>query len=132
MKGSTKKFYLVASKNEANDKKYAYVITIRKGENAADILKAHAPEIAHICETKKEAAEIADRWNEIFKAHNVYALDIPEAEKDHNLRVCARCLAGIESREGAQVVRPIYIDEDDPQLCEWCESDASDILYEFI
>lgn len=51
------------------------------------------------------------------------------------LRVCARCLAAIESREGSQCARKIdynWCDDDDTCdfVCEWCGDDSTDILYE--
>lgn len=48
------------------------------------------------------------------------------------LRVCERCLMAIESREGQQITRKIYVDEDDPQKCDWCETDDNDVLYEIL
>lgn len=48
------------------------------------------------------------------------------------LCVCWRCLMGIESREGKQITREIYLDEDDPRPCDWCEDDTSDVLYEIL
>lgn len=51
------------------------------------------------------------------------------------LRVCARCLAAIESREGSQYAHKIdlnWCDDDDTCdfVCEWCGDDSTDILYE--
>lgn len=48
------------------------------------------------------------------------------------LCVCERCLMAIESREGSQVTRKIYLDEDDPRPCDWCEDDGNDVLYEIL
>jgi hypothetical protein len=48
------------------------------------------------------------------------------------LRVCERCLMAIESREGSQITRKIYVDEDNPQKCDWCEESDFDILYEIL
>lgn len=53
-------------------------------------------------------------------------------ENPQPLRVCPRCLMAIESREGRQFTRPIYLDDDEPARCEWCDDDISDILYEFL
>lgn len=50
---------------------------------------------------------------------------------EHNLRVCERCLMGIESREGSQPVRRLPVDEHDG-ICEWCENDGNETLYEFV
>lgn len=51
-----------------------------------------------------------------------------------NLRVCAHCLAAIQSREGYQPTVPIFVDEDDPlhSYCDWCGEFGFDTLYEFI
>ncbi len=48
------------------------------------------------------------------------------------LRVCWHCLLAIESREGAQYSRAVYVDEDDPEesFCEWCKDDGFSVLYE--
>jgi hypothetical protein len=48
------------------------------------------------------------------------------------LRVCYRCLMGIESHEGQQITRKIYLDDDDPTPCDWCEEDGNDVLYEIL
>lgn len=55
-------------------------------------------------------------------------------EQERQLRVCERCLAAIISREGNQVTRTIYVDEDDVDgsFCEWCCTDGHDKLYELI
>lgn len=49
------------------------------------------------------------------------------------LKVCDRCLAAIESREGKQATKTIYIDDDAPETestCSWCEESGFDILHE--
>ena len=48
------------------------------------------------------------------------------------LRVCSHCLMAIESREGNQVTRTIYLDDDDPAICEWCEEPHDGTLYELL
>lgn len=55
-----------------------------------------------------------------------------EPDEPAPLRVCERCLMAIESREGQQITRKIYVDEDDPQKCDWCETDDNGILYEIL
>lgn len=56
-----------------------------------------------------------------------------KVDEENNLKVCAHCLAAIESREGKQVTRTHYIDEDDTEAkCEWCEETEIDILYELL
>ena len=60
----------------------------------------------------------------------------PEAEPAPPLRVCLHCLQAIESREGQQITRKIYIDEDENPRCDWCEDTANeggfDALYEIL
>ena len=53
---------------------------------------------------------------------------------EHNLRVCLHCLMGIESREGKQFTKELWIDPDDSEnsMCEWCEETGYDTLYELI
>lgn len=56
-------------------------------------------------------------------------------ENTGNLRVCWRCLMGIEAHEGKQRTTKIFIDvEDEPEksVCEWCEEDGFEELYEFV
>lgn len=53
-------------------------------------------------------------------------------KEEHNLRVCYKCLMGIECHEGKQATIEIYVDDDEPEtVCEWCE-DWFDTLYELI
>lgn len=52
------------------------------------------------------------------------------AEEPSKLCVCERCLMAIESREGQQITRKIYLDDDDPRPCDWCEESDFDTLYE--
>lgn len=51
-------------------------------------------------------------------------------ETPPKLCVCSRCLMAIESHEGRQVTREIYLDDDDPRPCDWCEEDGFCVLYE--
>ncbi len=53
-------------------------------------------------------------------------------ENPPTLCVCERCLMAIESREGQQITRKIYLDEDDPRPCDWCEDTENDVLYEIL
>ena len=55
-------------------------------------------------------------------------------DDDSPLRVCKRCLMGIESHEGPQFTKHVWVDEDDPEdsKCEWCEEDGFDELYEIL
>lgn len=60
--------------------------------------------------------------------------NLDEEEYDHPLRLCRHCLMGIESHEGKQFTREIYVDEEDEEesKCEWCEETGFDTLYEFV
>lgn len=53
----------------------------------------------------------------------------PPAE-NKKLCVCERCLMAIESREGRQATLTIYLDDDDPRACDWCEESDFTTLYE--
>lgn len=50
--------------------------------------------------------------------------------KEHNLTVCERCLMGIECHEGNQATITRYFDDDG--VCEWCEEEGFDTLYELV
>lgn len=51
-----------------------------------------------------------------------------------NLKVCEHCLWAIESREGNQTTFKHYVDENDKveSMCDWCEENGFDTLYELI
>lgn len=56
-------------------------------------------------------------------------------EEIKRLLVCDRCLRAIESREGNQPTKTIYIDDDAPEeesRCTWCEECGFDVLYEIL
>ena len=53
-------------------------------------------------------------------------------EEPKKLCVCSRCLMAIESHEGQQITRKIYLDDDDARACDWCEEAHTDILYEIL
>ena len=56
-----------------------------------------------------------------------------EPEPAAPLRLCWRCLAGLECKEGPQSTIAIEWDEDDENddfRCDWCDSDMEDTLYE--
>ena len=49
------------------------------------------------------------------------------------MKVCDRCLAAIESREGKQLTVPLYKDEDSEDfVCDWCGEDMYDTLHEIL
>ena len=52
-------------------------------------------------------------------------------KEENNLRVCYRCLMGIECHEGKQATIEIYVDDDQDITCEWCE-ERFDTLYELV
>ena len=51
-----------------------------------------------------------------------------------NLMVCKHCLSAIESHEGKQATYTHYIDEENEtiSMCEWCEENGFNTLYELI
>lgn len=49
-----------------------------------------------------------------------------------NLKVCFRCLRGIECREGEQDVNEIPIDPSELVFCDWCKELAEDLLFELL
>ena len=53
-------------------------------------------------------------------------------ESKKTLRVCERCMLAIESREGNQYSKTVYVDEENPEEshCDWCDEDGFDMLYE--
>ena len=56
-------------------------------------------------------------------------------EKDLSLRVCEHCLMAIESHEGNQLTRHLYIDDDAPEdesRCDWCGEINNTELYELV
>ena len=66
-----KKIFVVFCVEEKN-KRYAYADTIKTGENLVyHINRAHCT-ICHVCETRKQADELANRWNEDYKANGTY------------------------------------------------------------
>lgn len=54
--------------------------------------------------------------------------------EERRLRVCEHCLWGIESHEGAQITKRLWIDIDEDEgedgKCDWCEETGFDVLYE--
>lgn len=57
-----------------------------------------------------------------------------ETKRDSKrMYVCKHCLMAIESREGSQRARKIYIDDEENETesrCDWCEEYGFDTLYE--
>ena len=52
--------------------------------------------------------------------------DAQTHDDEKPLRVCPHCLQAIESREGKQITRMVYFDDDENPRCEWCEETADD------
>ncbi len=70
-----KKIYIVI-RTEENGKCYAFVNAIRVGENLKPFIKRHKnADIFHLCESRKQAEEIATRWNATYKANKTYLFD---------------------------------------------------------
>lgn len=86
--------------------------------------------------------ESAEKWKNLFEictpqeCANLFQKPVQDGKKIYQpeppakLCVCSRCLQAIESREGQQIARRIYLDDDDPRACDWCEEANTDILYE--
>lgn len=65
-----KNIYAVFSKPIAGGKRYAYTMAINiKGNNLYAVLNSQNADICEICETRKQADEMANRWNEDYKAN---------------------------------------------------------------
>lgn len=60
------KMIFVVAEMEINGKVYAVADTIRTGENLAAILQRYRTGIVHLCESRKQAEEIAQAWNDDF------------------------------------------------------------------
>lgn len=70
------------------------------------------------------------RWDELVdQASELFGRLI---EWNRPERICWRCLAGLEHRKGPQSTIEVYFDEDDendPFLCDWCDTNLEDTLY---
>jgi hypothetical protein len=72
-----KKIYIVFNITE-NGKNYAFVDTIRAGENLLVHIERHKNcNICHLCETRKQAEFLAIHWNACYKANGTYLFDYP-------------------------------------------------------
>ena len=57
---------------------YAYVVSCKAGENLKFALDCIGGlRVAHLCSTKKEAAELVETWNAGYKANGEYLFDSP-------------------------------------------------------
>lgn len=57
---------------------YSYVLLCKAGENLKFALDCIGGlQVAHLCSTKKEAAELVETWNAGYKANGEYLFDSP-------------------------------------------------------
>lgn len=61
-----KKIFVVFVQEERG-KFFAFADTIRTGENLIPYCQRYKTKICHLCESAKEAGEIAYKWNESYK-----------------------------------------------------------------
>lgn len=93
-----------------------------------------------LTEWETQEAVDDDLYNTLVKVQRYWETvitvqdDAPAAtpEEPQTLCVCEHCLMAIESREGQQITRKIYLDDDDPRPCDWCDETGNDVLYEIL
>lgn len=66
-----KHFYYVVVKS-VSDKHYAYVDKVAENCNIVTRWATSLTTAVHHCETKKKAEELANYWNECYKANGTY------------------------------------------------------------
>jgi len=68
-----KSIFVVIDK-EQDGKHFAFAETICTGENLVPFIERYKPCICHLCETRKQAEEIALHWNETYRQNgtNLY------------------------------------------------------------
>lgn len=64
------KMIFVVFSVEQNGKYYAFADTIRTGENLKSHMSRYNGDICHLCESRKQAEEIALAWNAAYKKNN--------------------------------------------------------------
>lgn len=52
-----------------NGKHHAFADTIKVGENLASHIGRHKADVCHICESRKQADDLAVEWNKTYKAN---------------------------------------------------------------
>lgn len=102
-------------------------LTGRAFDNESDLLAYVQRAISYLGTHNKNLTNA--QYHKVCDLENIFSQIQPE-DTAPKLRVCAHCLAAIESREGPQLTRTIYLDEDDPTPCDWCEEALDDVLYE--
>jgi hypothetical protein len=60
-----KKIYVVISVIE-NGKRYAFADTLRTGENLLTNIGRYKTDTCHLCNTRREAEQLAISWNKIY------------------------------------------------------------------
>lgn len=58
-----------------NGKHFAKADTIRTGENLLCHIRRYNCEVVHLCESRKEAEQIAIEWNNTYKENGTYLYD---------------------------------------------------------
>lgn len=61
------KMIFVVFSQEQNGKYFAVADTIRTGENLIAYCRRYNSNICHLCESRKQAEQIAREWNESYK-----------------------------------------------------------------
>ena len=65
-------FYYVIDRN-INGGHYAFALRLPENYNLVDVLRRYDPFVVHTCKTWTQADEIAEAWNETFRANGTYA-----------------------------------------------------------
>lgn len=72
-----KKIYIAVSVHE-NGKNYAFILTLRAGENLLSYVKRYKnADIFHLCSSAAEAAYTVAHWDAAYKANGTYLFDEP-------------------------------------------------------
>ena len=70
-----KNFYYAGVETK-NGKHFAFIFNAKAGNNLLSIFKQYKNmTIVNACESKKKAEELADFWNESYKANGTYLFD---------------------------------------------------------
>lgn len=63
------KMIFVVFQQEQNGKYFAVADTIRTGYNLTAFIQRYNSKVCHLCESRKQAEEIAAAWNESYRAN---------------------------------------------------------------
>ena len=63
------KMIFVVFQQEQNGKYFAVADTIRTGQNLTAYIRRYNSKVCHLCESRKQAEEIAAAWNESYRAN---------------------------------------------------------------